>query len=121
MSPSTDTLDVKPLSRLFKALADETRLRMVALLSHGDLCVCHVEEALGLPQSTASRQLAILKSAGLVESRRQGTWMYYGLLQQTDADCEKVLQTLCETFVRQEQLHDDVVRLSQIRGPLPCP
>src|SRR2546426_3227017 len=66
-------LQVRPVSRLFKALGDDTRLRIVALLSHGELCVCHVQEALGLTQPNASRQLGILKNAGVVESRREGT------------------------------------------------
>ena len=52
------TLDVRPVSRLFKALGDETRLRIVALLSHGELCVCHIQEALGLSQPNVSRQVA---------------------------------------------------------------
>ena len=55
---SAAALDVRSFSRLFKALGDETRLRIVALLSHGELCVCHVEEALRLSQPKVSRHLA---------------------------------------------------------------
>ena len=61
MLSSTNALDVRPLTRLFRALGDETRLRIVALLSHGELCVCHIEAALDLNQSTASRHLGILR------------------------------------------------------------
>ena len=46
MLPSVSDLDVRPFSRVFRALSDETRVRMVALLSHGELCVCHIENAL---------------------------------------------------------------------------
>ena len=67
------TLEVRPVSRLFKALSDETRLRIVALLSHGELCVCHLHEALGLSQPNVSRQLAILRAAGVVEDRATGS------------------------------------------------
>jgi ArsR family transcriptional regulator len=66
-------------SRIFKALADETRLRILTLLLSGELCVCEVTAALDLPQSTASRHLAYLRNAGWVLDRRQGIWMYYRL------------------------------------------
>mgnify|MGYP001821984642 CR=1 FL=1 len=63
---------------LYKALADETRLAALALiLAHGELCVCDVMEVLGVTQSKASRHLRYLKNAGLLEDRREGTWVYY--------------------------------------------
>lgn len=64
---------------LFKALGDETRLKMIGLLKHGELCVCDFMEVLDLPQSTASRHLAYLRNSGWVVGRRSGTWMYYRL------------------------------------------
>lgn len=70
---------MKTTARTFKALSDETRLRIMALLSRGELCVCDLMEILALPQSTVSRHLATLRHAGLVEDRRQGVWMYYRL------------------------------------------
>jgi len=70
---------MKQTARLFKSLADETRLRILALLTGGELCVCDLMAALALPQSTVSRHLATLRHAGLVEDRRQGVWMYYRL------------------------------------------
>jgi len=70
---------MKNEARLFKALSDETRLRILALLQGGELCVCDLMAVLELPQSTVSRHLATLRNAGLVEDRRQGVWMYYRL------------------------------------------
>ena len=64
---------------IFKALADETRLRIVLLLLDGELCVCEIIAALELPQSTVSRHLAYLKRTGWVRDRKQGVWMYYQL------------------------------------------
>lgn len=64
---------------LFKALGDETRLKMIGLLRHGELCVCDLMEVLDLPQSTASRHLAYLKNAHWIVGRRSGKWMYYKL------------------------------------------
>ncbi len=67
-----------------KAVADPTRLRMLKLLAGGELCVCEIMAVLGLGQSTASKHLNILKAAGLVESRKQGTWTYYRLARPRD-------------------------------------
>ena len=67
-------------AKIFKALADETRLRILALLYDGELCVCEIIAALELPQSTVSRHLAYLKNTGWVGDRKQGVWMYYRLM-----------------------------------------
>ncbi len=70
---------MKEKAKVFKALADETRLRILALLLEGELCVCEIMAALELPQSTVSRHLAYLRNSGWVLDRRQGVWMYYRL------------------------------------------
>ena len=67
--------------QLFKALGDETRLRILHLLCHKELCVCQIVEVLGIGQSKASRHLAHLRNAGLVSDRREGLWMYYSLTE----------------------------------------
>ena len=108
------------MSRLFKALGDDTRLRIVALLTHGELCVCHVQDALGLTQPNASRQLGILKNAGVVESRRNGTWTYYKLAVQEDEQRRSQLRTLVEAFSDRGMLRKDVERLLRARGPRAC-
>ncbi|MFW2368232.1 MAG: ArsR/SmtB family transcription factor [Desulforhopalus sp.] len=66
-------------AHMFKALGDETRIRMLGLLTHGELCVCDIMEVLGLPQSTASRHLAYLRNSDWVCGTRRGKWMYYKL------------------------------------------
>jgi ArsR family transcriptional regulator, arsenate/arsenite/antimonite-responsive transcriptional repressor len=60
---------------LFKAFADPVRLRLLNLLAAGEVCVCHLHEALELPQSTVSRHLAYLRKRGLVVARREGLWV----------------------------------------------
>jgi ArsR family transcriptional regulator len=68
--------------QLFKAISDGTRLRiLLLLLNNGELCVCDLMESLQIPQSTASRHLALLRSAGLVEGQRRGAWMYYQVVE----------------------------------------
>src|SRR5688500_19695977 len=104
MSVAIKALDVRSASRLFKALGDETRLRIVALLSHGELCVCHLESALDLSQPNASRHLAILRAAGVVETRRDGSWVYYRLADQDDGAVRHVLDVLTTAFGAARQL-----------------
>jgi DNA-binding transcriptional ArsR family regulator len=64
---------------LFKALSDETRLRILNLLREKELCVCELMEVLEMPQPRISHQLRILKEAGLVVDRREGKWIIYAL------------------------------------------
>jgi len=66
-------------SRVFKALADETRLRILRLLEAREMCVCEVMVALGLTQPTASHHLGILENAGLAKDRKEGKWVFYSL------------------------------------------
>src|SRR5438093_726978 len=113
-------LAVKPAALLFKALGDETRLRIVALLSHGELCVCHLESALQLAQPTASRHLSVLRAAGVVDSRRDGSWVYYRLADQTDALRQRSLQSLVRQFAGAQTLRRDVERLLKSKGPGAC-
>ena len=70
--PRNLTVDV------FRALGDPIRLELLAhVATHGPVCVCHLEEALSYRQSRISKHLAILRRAGLVSSRREGSWAYY--------------------------------------------
>jgi ArsR family transcriptional regulator, arsenate/arsenite/antimonite-responsive transcriptional repressor len=87
---------MKTTARLFKSLSDETRLRILALLREGELCVCDLMAILDLPQSTVSRHLAYLRNAGLVDDRRQGVWMFYRLTTE-DMSFESTLLVLLGT------------------------
>ncbi len=71
---------MKEIARFYKVLADESRLRMLwLLLNHRELCVCDFTAVLGITQSKASRHLATLRLAGLVDDRREGAWSHYSL------------------------------------------
>src|SRR5947207_13976918 len=67
------------MESLFKALADETRLRILGLLLTGEVCVCDIHESLRIPQPKASRHLAYLRRSGLVATRRDGLRIHYPL------------------------------------------
>jgi len=66
-------------SKVFKALADAIRLRILGLLSSREMCVCEVMVALGLTQPTASHHLRILENVGLVKDRKDGKWVFYSI------------------------------------------
>jgi ArsR family transcriptional regulator len=119
MRYAVERLTMQPTTRLLKALADDTRLRIVALLSRGELCVCHLERALALSQPAASRHLAVLRAAGVVETRRAGAWIHYRLARQDDPARRALLKTLVRGFDTAE-LARDVERLLAARGPGRC-
>jgi ArsR family transcriptional regulator len=122
MTQAVDRNDfgVRPLTRLFRALGDETRLRIVALLAHGELCVCHLENALELSQPNVSRQLGILRAAGVVDGRREGSWMYYALAPQDHAAVAAMLATLVKTFGAERAIRADHAKLRKSCGPSTC-
>jgi ArsR family transcriptional regulator len=92
------------IEALFKALADATRLRILALLVGGEICVCEMHDALRLPQPMVSRHLAYLRRAGLVETRREGLWIHYRLASLDDT----VLRTLTD-IVKHALTHVDTI------------
>jgi ArsR family transcriptional regulator len=65
--------------RVFKALSDGTRLRILNILMERECCVCEVMQVLGISQPSASRHLAILHDAGLLKAKKEGIWMYYAV------------------------------------------
>lgn len=77
---STSRASAEGLAALFRALGDDTRLRIFSLLTKGEFCVCEIEDTLGLSQSLVSNHLAVLRRVGLVQSRRDeedARWVFY--------------------------------------------
>lgn len=77
---------MRDLLAITKALADENRIRAVALLEGHELCLCQIVEVLGLASSTVSRHMSILHQARLVETRKQGRWAYFRLADEDAPD-----------------------------------
>jgi ArsR family transcriptional regulator, arsenate/arsenite/antimonite-responsive transcriptional repressor len=82
---------MEQLPQLYKALSEETRLRIMMLLTQGELCVCDIQAVLDEPQSKVSRHLAYLKHSGLVSSKRVGVWMHYLIKDSADKTCKEQL------------------------------
>jgi len=84
LTPLARQASLRELIRVFKALADTTRVRIIKMLKKRSLCVCELQEILGIAQSSVSRHLKILEDAGLVEHEKCGQWVNYHLA--TDKD-----------------------------------
>ena len=104
------------LNVALRALADPTRLRILALLTGGEVCVCHIHEALGIPQPTASRHLAYLRKSGLVEARREGLWVHYGLAKLRDAVLGTLVDTVTHCIGHADTIARDRKRLERATG-----
>ena len=81
-------------ARVFQALSDETRLRILQRLLKGERCVCELTDALDVAQSRLSFHLRTLKEAGLVADRRSGRWVYYRILPEAVAELDQTLADL---------------------------
>lgn len=103
------------LTGIYAALADATRLRILALLEDGEVCVCHIHASLGVPQPTASRHLAYLRRTGLVTARRDGIWMHYSLARQRDPVVSAVLSAALHALTHTEAATVDHARLERER------
>jgi ArsR family transcriptional regulator len=103
---------IMSLAQMFKALSEEIRLRIISLLTGGELCVCDLIAVLDLPQSTISRHLAYLKNAGWVEGERRGVWMYYRLNEPEDALRANLMQALAAMLVEEPKVGEDLSRLT---------
>jgi ArsR family transcriptional regulator len=99
------------MERLFRALADPTRLRILGLLLTGEVCVCHIHESLRIPQSKASRHLAYLRKAGLVDTRRDGLWVHYRLAASADPVLGTIQQAVAQALGHLDTVRKDADRL----------
>lgn len=85
----------------FKALSEESRLKILALLLDGEMCVCEIEDALKMTQSNVSRHLTALKSAGIIECNKSAQWVFYGISEKFKAENQHLWMLL------QEKLNQD--------------
>ncbi len=101
------------LDELFKAVSEPTRLRLLNLLRLGSICVCELHAVLGIPQPTASRHLAALRHAGLVEDCRSGNRIIYSLASPSTPQIEALYELLEQCCPRDEIMKADLVRLKE--------
>jgi len=105
---------MQKLVQMFKALSDETRLRIMNLIIEtGELCVCDLQRILGLTQTKVSRHLAYLKHSGILQDRRKGGWMLYSILDADDPNRKILFKELRDLFQNEEILIQDLETLRE--------
>lgn len=108
-----NSMIMKRETSIFKALSDETRLRIMKLLLKKELCVCELEAALNLHQSKVSRHLTVLRSVGLVEDRRDGTWIFYSFFKPENDFEKSIVQIIKNALSDSELVKQDEERLKK--------
>ena len=107
---------LREMEGFFKALADATRLRILGLLLAGEVCVCDIHESLKITQPKASRHLAYLRRAGLVEARREGLWMHYRMATVADPVLAAIGVAVRHALTHMDAVHRDGQRLQKRTG-----
>jgi ArsR family transcriptional regulator, arsenate/arsenite/antimonite-responsive transcriptional repressor len=109
-----------PVDVMFRAFSDRTRLRILHLLRPGEMCVGDLVTILRVPQPTASRHLAYLRRAGLVQARKAGLWSFYFLTPPTTAFHQNLLESLSKCFGEVPELRADAARAEKVRKSGGC-
>lgn len=104
---------MKTFIRIMKALSDPNRVRVLKLLQEGELCVCEIQKVLGLAQSTVSKHMKLLEDAGLVDRKRQGTWMIYSLADESETEYAQIMLSELHHWL------DNDEELNRMRKALP--
>ncbi len=110
---------MKEYIRLMKALSDPNRVRVLKVLQERELCVCEIQALLGLAQSTTSKHMKLLEDAGLVVSRKDGSWLIYRPQGETET-ARLLLENLEGQFVDDMDLQNMLLRLSQVVRDKKC-
>jgi ArsR family transcriptional regulator len=107
---------LQAVDAVFKALADPTRIRILGLLSAGEICVCDIHDSLRLPQPLVSRHLAYLRKAGLVETRKDGLWVHYRMSPRRDDLTQTLLDAVYHVVGHLSAVAKDGKRLEKETG-----
>jgi DNA-binding transcriptional ArsR family regulator len=121
---SEEEMSLRRYEAVMKAVADPTRVRILKMLEPGELCVCQIIAVLALSPSTVSKHLSLLKSAGLVNDRKEKKWIHYSLDRASeDPHVAGILRELAEWLGADNTILADRVRLTEARkdvGPSAC-
>ncbi|MDX2471071.1 MAG: metalloregulator ArsR/SmtB family transcription factor [SAR324 cluster bacterium] len=112
---------MKKLTKIFKALGDQNRLRIVKMLEVRPLCNCEIQEILGLAGSTVSKHLGLLRDAGILEDERKGKWVIYSLSPESTSIHTLPLLELVGKWLNDDlQISDDLQRVKAMEGKFFC-
>lgn len=107
---------VTDIAAVCAALSDPTRLRILALLGDAEVCVCNIHDSLDIPQPTASRHLAYLRRAGLVEGRRDGLWVHYRVARSLHPPVRHAVEAVLHAVRHCPEPADDERQLARTTG-----
>lgn len=106
---------MKQFIRIMKALSDPNRVRLIKILGRQKLCVCELQDLIGLAQSTVSKHMKVLEEAGLVDFHKEGSWIIYRLTAGEESDYARVMLENLEDWLNDDpQLREMMARLSQV-------
>jgi ArsR family transcriptional regulator, arsenate/arsenite/antimonite-responsive transcriptional repressor len=111
---------VEDITQIYRALSEEMRLRILMLLTQGELCVCDIMAVLDEPQSKVSRHLAYLKHSGFIQGKRVGTWMHYFLKDSLDALASAHLEFLKKEMPRFGWAKADAQKMREVQAQKLC-
>jgi len=115
ISPIGEMIGMRDFMNITKALADETRVRILMALHGSELCVCQITELLGLAPSTVSKHLSVLYQAGLVASRKTERWVYYRLPGKAASPAVRSATTwVAKSIEGEERILNDTKQLKEI-------
>lgn len=101
------------LLKIFKALADKNRVRIMSMLTKKELCVCEITHVLELATSTVSKHLSILKDAGLINERKDGRWVNFKLAESDDPKIQNILEMINDAAKEEELLQIDLTKVEK--------
>ena len=114
-------INLKKITKILKALADESRIRMLALLKERNgLCVCEITEIIGLSQPTISSHLKKLQDAEIITYSKDGLWVNYSLDENMEKEVEQLLGALVHMLSEDERIKSDVSRSFKINREIIC-
>ena len=102
------------IEKLFSALADRTRLRLINLIGDSEVCVCFLVEILKIGQPKISRHLAYLRRAGVVTARREGKWMHYRLTEPPDQHAARIFREVRTSLFEHPEFERDREKLEKV-------
>jgi len=102
------------IEKLFSALADRTRLRLINLIGDSEVCVCFLVEILKIGQPKISRHLAYLRRAGVVTARREGKWMHYRLTEPPDEHAARIFREVRTSLFEHPEFERDREKLEKV-------
>ena len=111
---------MEDIAQIYKALSEQMRLRILMLLTHGELCVCDLMAVLEEPQSKVSRHVAYLKNSGLIKGKRVGTWMHYFLKEPLEGLAAAHIEFLRQELAGLEWAKADVEKMLEVQKKKLC-